>query len=87
MTKKPGQDVMTFLTRCGEIVAQDAEDTFTQNIYHEWLDQEVTSPIEQLLYAALHLVRQIKTVQDIATNHSRAAEEITRPPRRTSAPS
>jgi|CXWL01.1.fsa_nt_gi very-short-patch-repair endonuclease len=56
---EPCREAANYLAHCGSLVALKAEEDFTQNIFHEWKDLGIASPLEQVLYAALHLARVI----------------------------
>ena len=55
-------EAMNCLTRYSEILAFKADEEFSQSIFHEWKDLGIVSPIEQVLYCAIHFVREIQAL-------------------------
>lgn len=59
--------VNSYLNRCGDIIAEFERDSFGYNLAHEFDDLKIESPIEQLLYAALHLVAKLNYIDMMDT--------------------
>lgn len=60
--KKIAANVMAKLDECSAIVGKFSDDSFHSNTWSFFIDNEVNSPIEQILYSALETVREINYI-------------------------
>jgi very-short-patch-repair endonuclease len=56
------KNVTAFLDHCSAIAGKREEDAFNQGVWCEYQDLDISSPIEQVLYAAMRLVARVNEI-------------------------
>lgn len=57
-------NIDAFIKKCAEEIGQEARDQFYERITCECLEQEITSPIEQLLFTAMYSLAKTHDLPD-----------------------
>lgn len=58
------QEVLDYLNKCAELVGRDARDVFHQNVWSEYSDLSIESPIEQLFYTSFKTVMRVNQIDE-----------------------
>ena len=62
--KEIAPNVLSFIDYCAKEVGRHEEDTFHINTWSRFQDEDIVSPIEQLLYCALRAIQKFNFIDD-----------------------